>query len=61
MHIDRGRCAGTGLCELLAPSVATDPDDIPVTRESLEAMAACPTGALSWSEVTEPGDTRGTE
>lgn len=52
MRIDAARCQQGRLCQLLAPEIERD-RPIAVTSATLEAMAACPTGALGWDE-SEP-------
>lgn len=49
MRIDPHRCLRGGLCRLTAPEVG-DGRHVPVTPDTLAAMAECPTGALGWSE-----------
>lgn len=59
MRIDRTRCQHGELCHLLAPEIG-DGRDVPVTPDTLVAMASCPTGALSWREPEpEPMDDGG--
>lgn len=55
MRIDPSRCQRGELCHLLAPEIG-DGRDVPVTPDTLLAMAACPTGALSWREPESAGD-----
>jgi ferredoxin len=50
MHVDPEVCIECGICEEVAPGIRETPGRVPVTRQTLEAMAACPTGALRWSE-----------
>lgn len=58
MRIDRARCRHGRLCSLLAPEI-DGWTRIDVTPATLDAMASCPTGALTWDEdgeqATEPG------
>lgn len=49
MRIDPARCQHGGLCELLAPEIGQG-REVPVTPDTLAAMAECPTGALQWSD-----------
>ena len=49
MRIDPARCLHGGACRLLAPEIV-DPERIEVTAATLDAMAACPSGALTWRE-----------
>lgn len=53
MRIDPLRCQRGDLCRLLAPEVG-DGRHVPVTPDTLAAMAACPTGALGWREEDPP-------
>lgn len=53
MRIDEPRCITCELCFLLAPVIGSQPERIPVTRDTLDAMAACPTGAIVWND-TQP-------
>lgn len=50
MHIDLEACTGCGACDDLAPGVRDRPQRVAVTSGTLEAMAACPAGAILWSE-----------
>lgn len=51
MRIDRTRCVHCELCYAVAPIVRNTPERIPITSETLEAMATCPVGAIVWCEV----------
>ncbi len=51
MFIDRQRCIECGLCDVFAPGTFERTDLIPINEATLEAMAACPTGAILWHEV----------
>jgi len=53
MHVDPVDCIECGLCEQLAPGMWENPDQVPVTGRTLEAMSACPTGAIRWLEKEE--------
>jgi ferredoxin len=53
IRIDKVRCIHCELCYLIAPIIHGNPDYIPVTSDTLEAMAACPTGAIIWREGEE--------
>ncbi len=57
MRVDPGACIECGICEEIAPGVKQRPELIEVDRHALEAMAACPTGAIRWAE----GEQRMTE
>lgn len=50
MRVDRARCIDCGLCYSIAPIICENPNRIPVTGDTLEAMAACPGGAIVWCE-----------
>ena len=50
MRIDRARCIHCELCYAVAPIIRNTPERIPITSETLEAMAACPVGAIVWRE-----------
>jgi ferredoxin len=65
LQVERDRCVGAGMCNLAAPEVfdqddeegqvilldAAPPEDLhPVVRE---AVATCPSGAISMSESPE--------
>lgn len=50
MRVDRARCIDCELCWLIAPVIRENPDRIPVTGDTLEAMAVCPGGAIVWCE-----------
>jgi ferredoxin len=50
MRIDAVHCVRCGHCDALLPGVLTSPERIPVSPTALEAMAACPTGAIVWCE-----------
>lgn len=60
MRIDPRRCRRSGLCRLIAPGLR-DATRIPVDADALEAMAACPSGALAWDEPTPDEERRGPE
>jgi ferredoxin len=49
MRIDPRRCRRSGLCRLIAPGLA-EGTSVPMGPDTLEAMAACPSGALAWVE-----------
>lgn len=49
MRIDRTRCLHGGACRLVAPEI-DDTERIAVTSATLDAMAGCPSGALTWVE-----------
>ena len=54
MRIDRARCVHCELCYTVAPIIQNTPERIPITSETLEAMATCPVGALVWREDPAP-------
>lgn len=62
--VDRGRCMGTGVCVISAPEVFEQGDDCIAyvvegganeqqTEKIREAVASCPTGAISAIEVED--------
>jgi len=57
MHIDPVRCIGCGLCEDIAPGMWDNLQQVPVTGRTLEAMSACPTGAIRWLEKEDSHET----
>lgn len=50
MYIDRERCIECGLCDAFSPGMSERHDLIAITDSTLEAMAACPVGAIRWDE-----------
>lgn len=54
MRIDPDRCTHGGGCRLLAPEIE-DAERIPLTPATLDAMAACPSGALGWADDAPAG------
>lgn len=50
MRVDPVACVRCELCDALLPGVLVGPKRIPVSPPALEAMAACPTGAIVWCE-----------
>jgi len=50
MRLEQARCIHCDLCVVIAPVIIVDPARIPVTDATLEAMAACPTGAIVWCD-----------
>ncbi|MBX3144646.1 MAG: DUF2249 domain-containing protein [Trueperaceae bacterium] len=50
IYIDMQSCVLCGVCEDLLPGALTHLERIEVTSAALDAMAACPTGAIRWSE-----------
>lgn len=57
IRIDEALCNQCELCLIVAPVIAADRARIPVTPDTLEAMALCPTGALLWREAPTQGET----
>ena len=51
MRIEVARCTECGACLDLAPVIANDPQRIPISPVTLDAMAECPTGAIVWREA----------
>lgn len=59
MRVDPAACVRCELCDALLPGVLAGPERIPVSPAALEAMAACPTGAIVWCEdEARPADGR---
>ncbi len=54
MRVDEDACVRCELCDALLPGVLLGPERIPVSWVALEAMAACPTGAIVWCEDEAP-------
>jgi ferredoxin len=50
MRVDFARCVRCELCDALLPGVLVGPERIPASPAALEAMAACPIGAIVWCE-----------
>lgn len=53
MWVDALVCIECGICEELSPGIRASENRIEATPGSLEAMAACPTGAIRWLEEGE--------
>ncbi len=53
MWIDAEACIECGLCEELAPGIRGEAARVAVTARTLDAMSACPTGAIRWLEGKE--------
>lgn len=50
MTLDVDRCIDCGACDDVAPGMLARPERIAIAHGTLEAMAACPVGALHWLE-----------
>jgi ferredoxin len=50
MRIEFARCIHCELCFDIAPVIRDAPERIGVSAATLDAMAACPTGAIVWCE-----------
>ncbi len=50
IYIDQGACVVCGLCEDLLPGALRTHHHLSVSTAALDAMAACPTGAIRWLE-----------
>jgi ferredoxin len=50
MRVDTAACVRCGLCDAILPGVLAHPERIATSPAALEAMAACPTGAIVWLE-----------
>lgn len=59
MRIEASTCIHCDLCGVLLPAFLSDPERIPVSAAALEAMDACPTGALVWLDDERPNEGRG--
>ncbi len=60
MTRDAEACLDCGMCEEIAVGTRWDAVGVPVTAFTLDAMAACPVGAIVWREgdsghLPEPG------
>ncbi len=53
MWLDPLSCVQCGLCEQFVPDISRHGQRLPVTGQSLDAMAACPVGAIRWLEREE--------
>lgn len=53
LWIDPFTCVECGICEEYLPASMLTGTTLPVTTETLEAMSACPTGAIRWLEGKE--------
>jgi ferredoxin len=58
MRIDPRRCRESGLCRLIAPGLH-EGSSAPAGPDTLEAMAACPSGAVAWDEPPAGDERRG--
>lgn len=54
MRVDTGCCVRCEICDALLPGVLVGREPIRVSPAALEAMAACPTGAIVWSQDRAP-------
>ena len=50
MRIEFARCIHCELCYDIAPIIRAAPERFGVSAATLDAMAACPTGAIVWCE-----------
>ena len=50
VYIDGQRCIECGVCEQISPGILGAASTVPVSELVLDAMAACPTAAIRWSE-----------
>lgn len=50
VRIDAGVCIVCGLCDTLVPGLRVGGATMAATEAALEAMAACPVGAVRWVE-----------
>jgi ferredoxin len=58
MTLDPGACIACGMCGDLVPGLPERSGPIAITPATLEAMAACPVGAIHWLEGAEPHEHR---
>lgn len=56
MTLDREVCIECGACDEFVPGLLEGPGRIAITQASLEAMAACPVGAIHWLEREDTHD-----
>ncbi len=54
VYVDEARCIRCEVCEEYAPGMLDAERPIPAEETALDAMAACPTGAIRWLEREEP-------
>ncbi len=50
VYVDPGRCIRCDACEEVYPGLLAEERPVPVDEQVLDAMAACPTGAIRWLE-----------
>lgn len=50
MRVDAAACLRCDLCDTVLPGALAHPERIATSPAALEAMAACPTGAIVWLE-----------
>lgn len=50
VYIDGERCIECGVCEQISPGLLNVGSPVPVSELILDAMSACPTAAIRWSE-----------
>ena len=58
VYVDLERCIGCEVCEEVSPGTlaAASRGPVPADENALDAMAACPTGAICWWEGEAPGE-----
>lgn len=54
VYVDEDRCIRCEVCEEYAPGMLAEERPIAADETVLDAMAACPTGAIRWLEREEP-------
>ena len=59
VYIDGQRCIECGVCEQISPGILGAASTVAVSESVLDAMAACPTAAIRWSEGEEPDEAAG--
>ena len=53
VFVDPQRCIKCEVCEELAPGILAEERPLVAVESVLDAMAACPTGAIRWLEREE--------
>ncbi len=54
MYVDPQRCIRCDVCEEVVPGMLAEEQPVAADERVLDAMAACPTGAIRWLEREEP-------
>jgi len=53
VYIDGERCIECGVCEQILPGILDAGPSVLASELVMDAMAACPTAAIRWSEGVE--------